>query len=201
MVTELILATNNLHKISEFRALFREKNLPIDVLSLRQYPDYQAPQESGKTFEENAKIKALSAASHFGKNVIADDSGLVVPALGDRPGVYSARFAGEQATDKENRQRLLSEMRGLEGVDRFAYFECVLCVAAGDRVTIVLSGRCEGYILDQEKGRGGFGYDPIFCKHDYDKSFAELVDTTKNRISHRGKAFEKLIIALESKGL
>lgn len=198
---EIILATANLHKISEFRTLFRQAAPWVDLTSLLQYPDYRLPEETGTTFEENAQLKAVDASNYFGKISIADDSGLVVPAIGGRPGVYSARYAGAGATDHENRIKLLEEMKGLEGVDRYAYFECVLCIAKEGQAIHFIRGRCEGRIVESERGRNGFGYDSLFCKHDYDKTFSELDDSTKNRISHRGKAFEKLLILLESKNL
>ncbi len=201
MATELILASGNLHKIGEFRTLFRKCGLDIDLTSLRQYKDYESPEEVGSTFEENARIKAMSAANHFGKMAIADDSGLVVPALGGEPGVYSARYAGSEATDQDNRKKLLEKMEGLTGIERQAYFECVLVVATPEEVLITVRGTSEGEIVEKARGRHGFGYDPIFQKHGYNQTFAELDDLTKHRISHRGKAFEALLVVLESQEL
>ncbi|CCB85327.1 MULTISPECIES: RdgB/HAM1 family non-canonical purine NTP pyrophosphatase [Parachlamydia] len=195
---EIVLASSNLHKIREFREMF--KSLPrIDVLSLLNFPQYKSPVEEGKTFQENAQLKAVDAAKVLGKWVLADDSGLVVPALDGAPGIYSRRYAGEDATDAENRQKLLQNMQHLSEIQRSAYFQCslVLALPTGE-VKKSVTGICEGFLLKEEKGRYGFGYDSLFVKHDYDKTFAELDDSTKNRISHRYKAFEKLLGVLQS---
>lgn len=194
---ELVLATHNLHKIREIREMLKEIK-GIDVISLRNFPDYQLPEETGKTFAENALLKAEHAAKHLNKTVLADDSGLVVPSISGQPGVYSARFSGKDATDVENRQKLLEEMQSLDGLDRSAYFECCLILISPERLTKSVSAKCEGTIGLVEKGSHGFGYDPVFIKHDYDKTFAELDEQTKNRISHRRKAFDKLIPSIES---
>jgi XTP/dITP diphosphohydrolase len=130
--------------------------------------------------------------------VIADDSGLVVPSLGGIPGVYSARFAGENATDLDNRKLLLQKIEHLLEEDRHAYYECCIVLASPSGVKKCVRGICEGTLLTAEKGGGGFGYDPLFIKHGYNKSFAELEEATKNRISHRRKALDKLILSLES---
>lgn len=194
---ELVLATHNLHKIREFRSMFKPfKN--IDVLSLLNFPDYKLPEETGKTFEENAILKAEDAAKALNKCVLSDDSGLVVPTIGGKPGVISKRYAGEDATDAENRKKLLEEMDNFKDLERSAYFECFLALANPDGLQKCVNGHCEGYILTEERGRHGFGYDPLFVKHDYDKTFAELEEETKNRISHRRKAFEKLASILEN---
>ncbi len=194
---ELVLATHNLHKIREIREMLKEIK-GIDVISLRNFPDYQLPEETGETFAENAVLKAKHAAKNLNKIVLADDSGLVVPAIGGHPGVHSARYSSEDATDAENRQKLLEEMKSLNDLDRSAYFECCLTLVSPEKVTKNVSAKCEGVIGTKEKGSNGFGYDPIFIKHDYDKTFAELDEQTKNRISHRRKAFDKLIPTIES---
>lgn len=196
---EIIIASNNLHKIREFRDMLKSF-ASIDVLSLVNFPDYIAPPEDGKTFQENAMRKAEHAANTLQKWVLADDSGLVVPALAGVPGVNSRRYAGEDATDAENRQKLLAAMRHLKSHQRTAYFECCLALASPQGVKKCVTGLCEGTILSQERGRNGFGYDPLFVKSEYDKSFAEMDELTKNRISHRHKALEKLIPTLESFG-
>lgn len=194
---ELVLATHSLHKIREFRSMLKPfKN--IDVLSLLNFPDYKLPEETGKTFVENAILKAEDAAKALNKWVLSDDSGLVVPAIGGKPGVISKRYAGEDATDAENRKKLLDEMDNLKDLERSAYFECCLALANPDGLHKFIKGHCEGYILSEERGRHGFGYDSLFVKHDYDKTFAELEEETKNRISHRRKAFEKLSPILEN---
>lgn len=196
---EIIIASTNVHKIREFRDIFKGfKKKKIELLSLLNFPQYTPPPEDGVTFKENALIKAKHAATHLKKWVLADDSGLVVPRLQGRPGVYSARYAGENATDADNRRKLLKEMEHLSGSERAAYFECCLVLCSPEGVEKTVTGTCEGTILAEERGGNGFGYDPLFVKHDYDKTFAELDESIKNRISHRYKAFEKLSNLLES---
>lgn len=150
------------------------------------------------TFEENAILKATHAASALNRWVIADDSGLVVPALGGAPGIYSRRYAGENATDKENRQKLLLAMRDLNDTSRQAYFECWIALASPEGIKKTSKGVSEGTIIEKERGSFGFGYDSIFVKHEYGKTFAELEDDTKNRISHRRKALDKILPVLET---
>ncbi len=194
---EIVLATQNVHKIREFREML--KNLTkCDLLSLYNFPTYTCPEETGATFEENASLKALHAAKTLNKIVIADDSGLVVPALNNEPGVRSRRYAGDDATDAENRKKLLDALEGKSELHRAAYFECCLVLATPEGIKKTVRSTCEGYIIEEERGRNGFGYDPIFVKHDYDKTFAELDESTKNRISHRHKAVEKMLSSIES---
>ncbi len=170
----------------------------IDLLSLCDFTDYVPPEETGSSFEENAILKAASAAKKLNRWVLAEDSGLVVPALDNAPGIFSARYAGKDATDLENRKKLLSEMAHLTKEDqRYAFYECCIVIASPDGVKKVAKGTCEGTILPEEKGRGGFGYDPLFVKHDYRKSFAEMDESVKNRISHRRKAFDKILAFIE----
>lgn len=194
---ELVIASTNMHKVRELREMF--KVFPnIDLLSLRDFPSYVCPQETGNTFEDNAIIKASAAATKLGKWVVAEDSGLTVPSLKGAPGIFSARYAGEGATDLENRRKLLSEMAHLSDEDRNAYYECCIALASPECLKKTCSGICEGAIAMQEKGGNGFGYDPLFIKHGYNKSFAEVGDLVKNKISHRRKAFDKLMNTLES---
>jgi XTP/dITP diphosphohydrolase len=194
---EIVIASANLHKIRELREMM--KGFPfIDVLSLHNFPNYVPPAEEGKNFKENAVLKASHACSALNKIVLADDSGLVVPSLGGAPGVNSRRYAGEDATDAENRHKLLEALVGKQEHERSAYFECFLALAIPEKKVRCFNAVCEGVIVSEEKGRNGFGYDSLFIKNDYDKTFAELDETTKNRISHRRKAFEKLIVFLES---
>lgn len=191
---EIVIASNNLHKIREFREML--KPLGLDVISLLNFPNYQPPPEEASSFLENAKKKAEHAAQHLDKWVLADDSGLVVPALNGDPGVRSRRYAGDDATDSENRKKLLDAMKSMSGFHRIAYFECSLVLASKNGIKKAVTGTCDGHIITEEKGRNGFGYDPIFVKNEYEKTFAELEESTKNRISHRRKAFDKLIPAL-----
>jgi len=193
---ELVIASTNMHKVREIRALL--KPLGLDVLSLHDFPDYTPPEETGDTFKDNAKIKAESAAKALGRLALSDDSGLIVPALNDLPGVHSRRFAGGDATDRENCLKLLSSMKDPEDSARFAYFECVIAIASPDGDTKIFQGICEGTITGAARGRNGFSYDPLFQKHEYSKTFAELDEDVKSRISHRRKAFDKALPFLEA---
>jgi XTP/dITP diphosphohydrolase len=195
---KLVIASRNVHKIREFRAMLKGLR-HLDIYSLIDFPEYQPPPEAGKTFEENALQKAAHAASVLGLWALADDSGLVIPALGGAPGIFSARYAGEGATDKENRKKLLHEMRNLKEQERAGYFEC--CIALASPVAEFKKSACafcEGTIIEEEKGRSGFGYDSLFQKYEYSKTFAELEEEVKNRISHRRKAMDKILLILES---
>lgn len=194
---EIVLASTNLHKIRELREML--KIFPhLDVLSLHNFPQYVPPAEVGKNFKENAILKAEHASKELQKMVLSDDSGLVVPNLGGLPGVNSKRYAGDDATDAENRHKLLEALQGKKEHERTAYFECVLAISRPSHKIKCFSAICEGMIANDERGRNGFGYDPLFIKNDYDKTFAELDEATKNRVSHRRKAFEKLMVFLES---
>lgn len=194
---QIVIASHNVHKIREFRAILKPL-VGLDVLSLIDFPDYHLPPETGETFEANAVLKAVHTAKVLDKWVLADDSGLVVPSLKNSPGVLSARYAGPDATDAENRKKLLSSMNHLEDTLRQAYFECWIALASKEGLKKVVRGLCEGIISDRERGGQGFGYDPLFIKHEYGKTFAEMDETTKNRISHRRKAFDKIVPTLES---
>ena len=193
---ELVIASTNMHKVREFRSLL--KSFGFEILSLRDFPEYTPPEETGTTFQENAQLKAKSAAAFLKKWVLADDSGLVVPALQGAPGVYSSTYAGPEATDLENRIKLLASMKHFQDTDRFAYFECCICIADPAAEIKTFTGLCEGVIIEEAKGRHGFGYDAVFRKHEYNKTFAELDTDVKNKISHRRKAFDKALIFLES---
>jgi XTP/dITP diphosphohydrolase len=194
---ELVIASRNIHKIREFKAMLKE-HPRLDILSLLDFPSYQPLKEGGATFEENACAKALHAAKSLQKLVLADDSGLVVPALNGAPGIYSARYAGENATDADNRKRLIHDMQQISESHRQGYFECWLAVANVEGLVKSVRGLSEGTILLQEKGSKGFGYDALFMKHEYSKSFGEMEEDLKNRISHRRKALDKLHTYLSS---
>ncbi len=198
---ELLIATTNGHKIREIKAYLKQLRT-YDIYSLLDFPNYSPPEETGETFEENATLKAKHAASELHMWTLADDSGLVVPSLKGAPGIYSARYAGPKATDKDNRKKLLQEMSSLEGIARNAFFECclVLCSPAGE-IKKCVHGSCEGSIIAKEQGGRGFGYDPLFKKHDYNQTFSELSESIKNQVSHRAKALSKLLIYLEGLSL
>ncbi len=194
---QLVLATTNLHKVREFRTMLKTLS-QVDLLSLADFPSYVPPEETGATFEENAILKATHAAKALNQWVIADDSGLVVPALKGAPGVFSARFAGKDATDFDNRKKLLDLMQHLLDDDRQAFYECVIAFSSPSGLKKCVRGTCEGTLLQQERGNSGFGYDSLFVKHGYSKTFAEIEESTKNRISHRRKALDKVLLSLES---
>lgn len=194
---QLVIASRNVHKIREIRSLL--KTYPFfDVLSLLDFPHYTPLSESSKSFEDNAVQKAIHAAITLHRWTLSDDTGLVIPALQGAPGILSARYAGANATDIDNRKKLLREMDHLTDPDRQGYFECWMALASPQGLKKCVRGICEGTILTQEKGGKGFGYDSLFVKYEYGKSFAELEETLKNRISHRRKAFDKLHPLFES---
>lgn len=194
---EIVIASKNVHKIREFRSLLKVFK-HFDVLSLLDFPAYIPLEESQESFEEIVSTKAVHAAKALNKWVLADDSGLVVPALNGAPGIRSARYAGPHATDRENCLKLLANMKALQESGRYAYFECWIAIASPEGIQKIEHGVCEGSIIEEEKGRHGFGYDPIFRKHEYGKTFAELDESIKNRISHRRKAFDRISLFLES---
>jgi XTP/dITP diphosphohydrolase len=194
---QLVIASRNIHKIREYKNILSSLLDNIDILSLLDFPEYTPPNETGKTFEENAILKAFDAASKLNKWTLADDSGLVVPALNGDPGIYSARYAGENATDKDNRLKLLKNMKNLNDKDRNAYFECCIAISSPNKLEKSTCAYVEGEVTTKEIGGNGFGYDPIFKKHDYNKTFAQLEDSLKNRISHRRKAIDKMLCTIE----
>lgn len=187
---ELLVATTNRGKLREIEALLA--GAVSNVLSLDAFPDLPAVVEDGDTFEENALKKARAVAQATGKPVIADDSGLVVDCLDGRPGVYSARFAGDGATDAENNKRLLKELEGVPPEQRNGAFRCVAAICLPDGSCRTFDGELQGEILDAPRGEGGFGYDPLFLVREYGLTLAELPLETKNNISHRGEALAKL---------
>ncbi len=186
--TTLVLATSNRGKVEEFAALLRGH--PVEILCLADFGPLPPVREDGATFDDNAYKKAAHAAKVLGLPAIADDSGLVVEALGGRPGVHSARYAGEDATDADNIAKLLAEMEGV--TDRRAAFECVISIAVPSGPALTYEGRCEGEITLEPRGSGGFGYDPVFFYPPLGKTFAELSLEEKNRVSHRGRALAEI---------
>ncbi len=188
MLSILVIATRNKNKLKEFREIL--KDLQIQILSLDDFGPIPEAVEDGETFDDNAYKKAILTANILGLPAIADDSGLVVEALGGAPGVRSARYASEDATDEDNLQKLLAELKGVE--NRKAHFECVLSIAVPSGPALTYEGSCEGIILDEKRGESGFGYDPVFYYEEYAKTFAELTMQEKNNVSHRGKALAQV---------
>ena len=193
-MTNIVLATRNKNKIREFKVLFDEQaDLDINVLSLDDIGFFGDIEEGGETFEENAIIKA-SVASKMGYIGIADDSGLCVEALGGAPGVYSARFSG--GNDEDNNDLLLEKLNGVE--NRNAKYVCAIaCVFPHHSNDFVVSGECHGQILNKRHGTGGFGYDPLFYFPEFDKTFAEIDLSEKNKVSHRAIALRALVEKLK----
>lgn len=187
---EVIIATKNSGKAKEFEHIFNRYN--IQVKSLLELDSSIEIEENGETFEENALIKAREIATKFKKLVIADDSGLEVDALNKRPGVYSARYAGEGRDDLANIKKVLSELEGIDEKDRSARFVCALALVTEDGKEFVVRGECEGQILKECRGTEGFGYDPIFYLPSLEKTMAQIPKSEKNVLSHRADAFKKL---------
>ncbi len=195
MINEVVLATGNKGKAREFSKLL--EGVFGNVISLSDIGSPPEVIEDGLTFRDNALKKAREIAQYSDKLTLADDSGLVVDALNGRPGVYSARYSGEGATDKTNIEKLLAELG--DNPDRKARFVCVLALVDPNGEELVIEGFCEGVILDKPRGEGGFGYDPVFYLPDREKTMAEVGPETKNRISHRAKACELLAQYLKGK--
>jgi XTP/dITP diphosphohydrolase len=185
----VLVSTRNAHKLVEIRQILGPS---FELLDLSSVPALGEVEETGTTFEENAALKALAASAHFDGWVLADDSGLEVDALGGAPGVRSARFSGEGATDVTNRALLLEKLATVPADQRSARFRCVIALARGGEVLAHFSGAVEGAIIQSEKGEGGFGYDPLFVPEGFGETFAELGAETKNRLSHRGRALAGL---------
>jgi len=197
---KLFLASSNAGKLAEYRELARA-SAPSVVIDLALLPDFDglpAFEENAPTFAENAAGKALHYSRYGDGLVFADDSGLVVPALGGAPGVQSARYAGPQATNSQRIEKLLSEMRDKTGSERAACFVCAIALAERGRAMAIVTDRVDGEILEAPRGSGGFGYDPVFYFPALEKTFAELPAEEKNQRSHRGKAFRRLLAALSS---
>jgi XTP/dITP diphosphohydrolase len=197
---KLYLASSNPGKLEEFRALANAANarssLQLDLL-----PDFDSLppfDEDAPTFAENATGKALHYSRFSDAPVFADDSGLVVPSLGGLPGVKSARYAGPQATSAQRNLKLLAAMRDKVGAARRAYFVCAIALAQGGQATAIVTDRADGEILLEPRGQAGFGYDPVFYFPPLKKSFAEISREEKNKYSHRGRAFRKLLAFLNS---
>ena len=187
MYNIIVLATNNQNKVREFRELI--KGTGVEVKCLKDFGPMPEAVEDGQTFDDNAYKKSSHYARVLGLPCLADDSGLVVDALDGAPGVYSARYAGEDATDTENCDKLLREMEGK--TDRSAHFMCVLSLATPGGPALTWEGRCDGEITTERRGESGFGYDPVFYYPDFGKTFAEVSMEQKSSVSHRGRAMKE----------
>lgn len=185
----LLVSSRNLHKIAEVAEILGRS---FEVLDLCALPGLGAVEETADSFEGNAELKALAASRLFDGWVIADDSGLEVDALGGEPGVRSARFSGEKATDASNRALLMERLADTAAPDRTARFHCAIVLAREGRRLAAFHGSVEGLIIDSERGAGGFGYDALFVPEGFTETFAELGAETKNSLSHRARALEEL---------
>ena len=196
MVVKLVVATKNPGKIQELRALLADKGW--EILPMDAFPSMPPVEEDGKTFVENALKKARSVAYFTGLTALADDSGLEVDALGGEPGVHSARFGGEGLRDEERNALLLKRLKGVPPEERGARFRCAMALVTPRGEEYVVEGVCEGFIAQEPKGEGGFGYDPVFYLPSRGKTMAQLTAEEKNSISHRAKALEKMAGILDS---
>ena len=196
---KLFLASSNPGKLSEYRALARTAvpSSQVDVELIPGFDFLPSFKENASSFAENAVGKALHYSRLSERLVFADDSGLVVPVLGGRPGVHSARYAGPNATSAERIAKLLGELQGKTGLQRAAHFVCAIALAEKGRAIAIVTDRVNGELLESRHGNGGFGYDPVFYYPALKKTFAELIPDEKNQLSHRGKAFRKLLAALD----
>ena len=190
---KIVLATNNSHKVSEFRAAFEQMGVEVELLTIKETGFQGEIIEDADSFDGNALIKAKALCEYSGLVAIADDSGLAVDALGGAPGVYSARFAGDGATDEQNNEKLLSLLKSMPDASRDAKFVCSICVCRPDGEVLYAHGESKGTIIDEYRGDGRFGYDPIFYYAPMNKTLAEMTKEEKNQISHRGKAIKELL--------
>lgn len=192
-ISKIIVATSNMGKLKEFEALFAP--LHIEVLSNKDVEPHLIPDivEDGATFEANAIKKAQAYFDQFGIPALADDSGLEIEALDGEPGVYSARYAGLEASDTDNIHKVLEKLAGIPFEQRRARFTCALAFINGSDAPLIAKGHCPGYIAEELSGSGGFGYDPIFYLPEREKTMAELTKEEKNAISHRFHAMQKLM--------
>lgn len=199
MKKQIVLGTKNQDKLRELQRLL--KGSGIEVLSLQDFPHCADVKEDGRTFEANARKKARVYSKHTRSLTLADDSGLMVNYLRGKPGVYSARFAGPGCTYHDNNQKLLRLLKKIPAARRVAKFVCVMALCDKGRLTQTVKGECWGKIAFSERGKNGFGYDPVFVPRGFSKTFAELKSHTKNRISHRGKALRAAIVMLRRRAL
>ncbi len=187
----LVLGSRNRKKLEEIRGLLGD--MPLELSDLTPWPDLAEVIEDGHTFEANARKKATGYATAIREWVLAEDSGLVVPGLGGRPGVMSARYAGSHGDDAANNQKLMAELKPLPESKRAAYYVCVAALSDPEgEVIAVTEGRCQGVLTTELRGNGGFGYDPLFIIQEYHRSFGELSSVVKKALSHRARAITQL---------
>lgn len=194
---KILAGTSNKHKVQEFRSAFRTFEDKITLVKLDEVPSFEMPEETGSTFEENASIKADGVSAASGLLAFADDSGLEVECLDNAPGIYSARYAGENATDADRIAKLLSEMKKSASDSRRARFVCAMALSYKGKTVKVFRGEVQGVISESPSGDHGFGYDPVFIPDGYDVSFGQLPETVKDSISHRARALEQLAAFLK----
>ena len=187
----IVIATTNQNKLRELKDLLQ--GFDVELLSLKDFSEHPAVVEDGESFAENALKKARAICAHTGLVTIADDSGLEVDSLSGHPGIYSARYAGDRASDSENYKKLLIELQGIMPEDRGARFCCVLAIVSPSGTEKVVTGEYRGVIIDEPRGHNGFGYDPVFLDPASGLTFAEMEPEQKNRISHRARALERLL--------
>ena len=190
MVKHILIATKNAGKAQEFKKLFSEKGIEVKtLLDMENTPEID---ENGKTFTENALIKAQTLTDLYKIPVLADDSGIVVDYLNGEPGIYSARYAGDH-DDEANKKKLLHNLEGVPFEKRTAHFHCSLVITSPVKDPLIAEGNVEGYIVEKERGKGGFGYDPLFFYPPFDKTFGEITADEKNAVSHRANAIKDLL--------
>lgn len=187
---ELVVATKNKGKLREIKELLGD--LDLKITSLADYPDAPEIKEDGKTFGQNALKKAATIALYTQKLTLGEDSGIEVKALGNKPGIHSARFSGEKATDRKNNLKLLRSLKNVPPSRRQARYRCYAALVDGEKIIDLLSGQCGGVITQQARGKNGFGYDPYFLIKRYDKTFGELDPAVKAKVSHRARALKKV---------
>lgn len=192
----VVVGTHNRKKLGELRELLEP--LGVKLCSLAELQNVLTVEETGTTFIENARLKASEQAKHLGRWTIGEDSGLCVPVLGDEPGVYSARYSGDQATDESNNAKLLTNMSTFTGDDRRAFYICTIALSDPQgEIHVEAEGRCWGRIIETPRGSGGFGYDPLFEIPEYRRTFAELGSAVKSVLSHRARALAQFVYQLQ----
>ena len=197
MSVQLVLATRNAKKLAELDRLLAGAGLDVEILGSDAFGDLPEIEETGSTFAENSLIKARAVSTHTGLIAIADDSGLCVDALDGQPGIYSARWAGQGATDESNLDLVLEQIREVEPARRTAHFACAAALVLPSGEEYVVQGQVNGVLLTQRRGVGGFGYDPIFLPDGCDITTAEMTSEQKDAISHRGQAMRALVLVIQ----